>query len=50
MVGGFFFFLLVQVVVSFLPFKKKKLELYLFPVGGADRRRVCGGGGVWGEG
>ena len=30
--------------------KKKKLELYLFPVGGADRRRVCAGGGVGGEG
>lgn len=45
------FLLFVQVVVSLPPFKKKKkLELYLFPVGGVDRRRVCGGGGVWGDG
>lgn len=30
--------------------KKINLELYLLPVHGADRRRVCSGGGVWGEG
>lgn len=44
--------LFVQGVVSFPPQKKIiiNLELYLFPVHEADRRRVCSGGGVWGEG
>lgn len=30
--------------------KKKIGAVFQFPVHGADRRRVCGGGGVWGGG
>lgn len=48
---GVFLLLLVQVQVSFPPFKKKKkIELYLFPVGGGQDRRRCVVEEVWGDG
>lgn len=42
--------MLVRVVLSLPPLKKKIGAVFQFPVHGADRRRVCGGGGVWGGG